>query len=217
MGGSGGWRTKVAPPAPPLMGAPTQPQSPSSETPPSFFLGPSPPHPPTSLSCFVPCDLWSSTIMRNQLQEREWQCSLSEWGRRQRAGRWSVLHPNHQHRAGGSRASAGKSEKMPEGLRGASHHGARDGQQALGWAVVPRWACYGASQLCLVAELSSWALLAPEMSWTLEGGLVIRLVSFHSPNIWARLGTKQELRIHVELNWERCSLGPQALCVCLPF
>ena len=52
-----------------------------------------------------------------------------------------------------------------------SHLRTGDGQQATGWAIVPGWTCGRAGQLCLVAEFSSWALLAPEMTWTLERGV----------------------------------------------
>lgn len=52
-----------------------------------------------------------------------------------------------------------------------SHLGTGNGQQAAGWAIVPRWTCSRAGQLCLVAEFSSWAILAPEMTWTLERGM----------------------------------------------
>ena len=81
--------------------------------------------------------------------------------------------------ADGCRAFPRKSKERPEeGWRGTSHPGTGDGQQAPGWAVVPGRTCRGASQLCLVAEFSCWALLAPEMTRTLERGIGKKVVFF---------------------------------------
>lgn len=62
----------------------------------------------------------------------------------------------------------------------ASHRGAGDGQQPRGWAVVPGGTRWGASQRCLVAEFSFWALLAPEVTGALEKGVEVRWVSFRT-------------------------------------
>ena len=71
---------------------------------------------------------------------------------------------------------------------GMSHLGTGDGQQAAGWTIVPGWTWGRAGQLCLVAEFSSWALLAPEMTWTLERGMGKKTGLFPYLNIRVRPG-----------------------------
>lgn len=132
---------------------------------------------------------WSTATIRSQ--RKGVAQSSSKWV--QEAESWGVAispcrHVTHPQTSTGLLApELSCANREARRVEGVSHRGTGDGQQAPGWAVVSGGTRHGAGQLCLVAEFSCWAFLAPEMAGPLGRGRRVRWASFSTSDTWAGL------------------------------